>query len=392
MSITNEKLQIIKDNVSKVYRSGQMDVIKNANSLKGFESNKVMLLDDVSPVTHDMGVKVRSKNLFDYSVLENAGYITVNDRLTGEFVFKKVNSLPEVPIPAKEKTSYYVSGYMKGVTEGQNVSCAAYYTDGSNTNFNATTVLDSYVRFSGVTRTDKTLSYIKFGASGGIKMGTSFKNVQVELNSETAYTPYVPDLTAVKVSRCGKNLFNQYAESKFIYPYRGIVVSDFCNNVNSAMYTLSVSLKQGATFQEGINFGLIRMNNSNGSSARWFQTKTDTNFRLTYTNMNSLDHIPDFYVALVGIYPSTEDNWNRIINNYNIQIEYGKPPTDYEPYKECADYTPNADGTVNGVTSLYPNTTLMTDTEGVVIYCNYYKDIDKAYNKLSAEIALSGGE
>ena len=63
MSITNEKLQTIKDNVSKVYRSGQMDVIKNANSLKGFESNKAMLLDDVSPVTHEMGVKVRGKNL-----------------------------------------------------------------------------------------------------------------------------------------------------------------------------------------------------------------------------------------------------------------------------------------------------------------------------------------
>ena len=66
MSITNEKLQTIKDNVFKVYCSGQMDVIKNANSLKGFESNKAILLDDVSPVTHEMGVKVRSKNIFNY--------------------------------------------------------------------------------------------------------------------------------------------------------------------------------------------------------------------------------------------------------------------------------------------------------------------------------------
>ena len=63
MSITNEKLQTIKDNVSKVYRSGQMDVIKNANSLKGFESSKAILLDDVSPVEHTMGVKVHGKNL-----------------------------------------------------------------------------------------------------------------------------------------------------------------------------------------------------------------------------------------------------------------------------------------------------------------------------------------
>ena len=217
---------------------------------------------------------------------------------------------------------------------------------------------------------------------------------QIELGkTATAYAQYHESYPLV-VSRCGKNLFNQYAESKFIYPYRGIVVSDFCNNVNSAMYTLSVSLKQGATFQEGINFGLIRMNNSNGSSARWFQTKTDTNFRFTYTSMNSLDHIPDFYVALIGIYPSTEDNWNRIINNYNIQIECGKPPTDYEPYQECADYTPTANGTVEGVESLYPSTTLLTnDPYGkVYIDCDYYKDIDKTFNELTTSVALSGGE
>lgn len=65
MSITNEKLQTIKDNVYKVYHSGQMDVIQNATSLKGFESSKAMLLDDVSPVKHEMGVKVHGKNLFN---------------------------------------------------------------------------------------------------------------------------------------------------------------------------------------------------------------------------------------------------------------------------------------------------------------------------------------
>ena len=61
-------------------------------------------------------------------------------------------------------------------------------------------------------------------------------------------------------------------------------------------------------------------------------------------------------------------------------------------YIPQVEYTPNADGTVEGVTSLYPNTTLMTDTEGVTIDCNYYKDIDKAYNELTTSIALSGGE
>ena len=53
------------------------------------------------------------------------------------------------------------------------------------------------------------------------------------------------------------------------------------------------------------------------------------------------------------------------------------------------EYTPNADGTVNGVTSLYPNTTLMTDTEGVIIDCEYNRDINKAFAALEAAIATN---
>ena len=43
------------------------DYINNtfANALKGSKSDTAMLLDDVSPVPHEMGVKVRGKNLFD---------------------------------------------------------------------------------------------------------------------------------------------------------------------------------------------------------------------------------------------------------------------------------------------------------------------------------------
>ncbi len=135
---------------------------------------------------------------------------------------------------------------MKGIVDGQNVSCSAYYTDGTNTSFTAKTVLNSYVKFSGVTRADKTLNYITFGASGGIKVGTSFKNVQVEL---------------------------------------------------------------------------------------------------------------------------------------------GTTATEYEPYVEPTEYTPNNDGTVEGVTSLYPNTSLITDTAGAIIDCEYNRDINKAYESLLQRVA-----
>ena len=63
-----------------------------------------------------------------------------------------------------------------------------------------------------------------------------------------------------------------------------------------------------------------------------------------------------------------------------FQLELGTTATEYEPFKEPIPYKPNADGTVDGVTSLYPTTTLMTDTEGVTITAEYNKDINKLTN------------
>ena len=70
----------------------------------------------------------------------------------------------------------------------------------------------------------------------------------------------------------------------------------------------------------------------------------------------------------------------------NLQVEFGKAVTEYEEYKEPISYTPNTDGTVDGVTSLYPTTTLMTNTEGVNIEAEYNADTKKYIDKKFAEL------
>ena len=76
-----------------------------------------------------------------------------------------------------------------------------------------------------------------------------------------------------------------------------------------------------------------------------------------------------------------------------LQIEKGNTATGYEPYLDptgvtvtrygvdesdnAQNYTPNADGTVDGILSLSPTMTLMTDTEGVNIEVKYNRDINK---------------
>ena len=76
----------------------------------------------------------------------------------------------------------------------------------------------------------------------------------------------------------------------------------------------------------------------------------------------------------------------------DFMIERGSTATDYEPYIEPVECTANADGTVEGVKSLYPNMTLIPDTDGVVISTEYIKDIDKAFEAVTTAVALTGGE
>ena len=73
------------------------------------------------------------------------------------------------------------------------------------------------------------------------------------------------------------------------------------------------------------------------------------------------------------------------------QIEYGLSQTEYEPYIEPTIYDVSSSGIVEGVTSLYPSTTLYTDTSGAVINCTYYQDGRKVKENLTDMILSLGG-
>jgi hypothetical protein len=65
----------------------------------------------------------------------------------------------------------------------------------------------------------------------------------------------------------------------------------------------------------------------------------------------------------------------------------GDTQTNFEPYVEGLEHAVAADGKVEGVTSLYPCTTLITDTDGVVISAEYNRDANKAINDIFTRIA-----
>ena len=72
-------------------------------------------------------------------------------------------------------------------------------------------------------------------------------------------------------------------------------------------------------------------------------------------------------------------------------LEWGTQATEYEPYTELTVHDVQADGTVEGVKSLYPSTTLYTDTSGAVIDATYYQDGKKVKENLIDMILSLGG-
>ena len=70
----------------------------------------------------------------------------------------------------------------------------------------------------------------------------------------------------------------------------------------------------------------------------------------------------------------------------NLQVEIGDTVTEWEEGKEPTTYTPNTDGTVEGIIGNGECITLMTDTEGVNIEAEYSVDTQKYIDKKFAEL------
>ena len=208
--------------------------------------------------------------------------------------------------------------------------------------------------------------------------------MSVKISSDT-----VTDLTAVKVTRCGKNLIP--------LPYSQLPIgTTTLNGIEFTVYEDGSILMNGTATT---GFAIYLYTNKQDllglragdiiTGSKWVSDDSQkANFNLTFNyynidgdmkegainlgvyHRNLTTTITEDYVGWgIYIYISSGKTFDNLL--FKPQLELGKTATDYEPYVKPTEYTPNADGTVNGITSLYPNTTLMTDTDGVIIDCEY---------------------
>ena len=226
----------------------------------------------------------------------------------------------------------------------------------------------------------------------------------------TAYTPYVSDLTAVQVTRSGKNLFDAANAAK-------VSGASGFTNANGVITVTQSKAEKWASANVPISPGLVGSTititcksvvsgiNKAGVRVQWVASAGGAAGDMILGNPDG-----DGNIAVTGVVPHQPDESHNILclmlySNTNgtlasgtvytatysdIQLETGTTATAYTPY-QAQTYTPAADGTVSGVTSLSPDMTLMTDKVGVVLDVTYNRDINAAFAQLQQAILSLGG-
>ena len=386
---------------------GEHDAFSNA--LKGSSSGAIVSIGDVSPLEHTMDVRVSRKNLLkttNYSKgsLSEDGTIehsTDTFCITSDFI-----SLPK---------GTYIISYIKGAVgiDGAHLRKIAFFNSNKEFLRRISTSRQNNYKFT-VNEGD---AFIKIdaersGIDGAVGYSstpiidydtfyTDYKFQMEEGTVVTEYVPYVDDLSEVTVKQYGKNLLDgslrttpvtdvgltiQYLADEDVYLLNGTTTTWGARyymppkipSVKGQAYSLTVKSVSGSvTRPNGTEAAVFYLgvaddiNTTGGNSTNWLNCGFFDNETRTNTKILEKNYITDsWFYASSGV----------SFNNYKvkIQVEFGDKATEYEPYRGYTGYPVVEDGVVNGVTSIYPTTTLVPDTNGVVINCTYNKDINKA--------------
>lgn len=392
------------------YTAMAAKVSETANAVKGYLSGDVVRADDVSTVEHNMKVWVHGKNLVSPSesgVVNGLTYSCVN----GEWSISGTPSVKYTVLKNAEITELLKDGEIYTISQSryfESVSASgAVYLQVTAENYSGTH--DYIASFSGersfTVDKSKYKSYIMRVQSGASLDAVSLTGLTFQLergSTATAYTPYIAP-SAVTVKRYGKNILPTHNTSQNGYKVTkngdGSVTVTGASDTAGAVYlnlspvgTTNIVMKKGVRhrlswYSSNGRMLHLKLADSKGEfkwiTANHFDTLYETDFMT----------IVQFYVQ-IGANNAEDPNAvgdTSLCGTYRFQIEVAEEVTNFEAFKEPDVYIPNQDGTVPGITSLSPCMTILTDTEGVIVECEYNRDTNKVIEKLTNAIIALGG-
>lgn len=371
-----------------------------ASAIKKTLTGAVVRADDVSTVTHAPAVWVHSENLIPYpyqngSSLTSAGVtftaqsdggITVSGTPTAYVSFTLYNG---DPIVKKGKITVSVTGTFANTNTAFVILDASgfilyekeLYANGANATIN----VEDYPAAA------SWLLTVKRGTNGVAMTGTVYPKIEIG-DAATPYSAYI-DPSAALVSRYGRNVLNMANSSKASCSINGNGVQA---NIEGAYYMELYAnyLKAAVQAHDGkaLTFSVGNVAaDSQIAIVIWYTDGTYAQQSGTSRSVTLwLDH-QGRTVQNVVVRPMAKSSpftdTTTIIRQ--LMLEFGDTASPFEEYVGKG-YTPAADGTVEGITSVAPGMTLLTDTAGLLVTCEYNVNTAKYIADMVGSSAAGG--
>lgn len=210
-------------------------------------------------------------------------------------------------------------------------------------------------------------------------------NLKIKASSDA-----VTDLSAVTLSAYGKNLFNNDTSLLTTITY---ISSNGTRNTRIGYEPLALPAGTYTFTLKDLDTSLLKY------IYGFIGDKDGKTFRGCSLLAGDTNHTPRTITIAEGEYVYIY-NGNNVLSMdvrakefaaVEIQLEVGDKATEFEAFKTPIDYPIYTTGEVPDVKSIYPSTTILTDTPGVLIECKYNRDINKAFTELQNAILSIGG-
>ena len=336
-----------------------------SNAVKTNKNGKIVYINDVSNIEHTLKIKVASKNLFDKDAVTNGQYINNSTGSTDSAEGYCASDF----IPVLEGATYTVSGY---VTDDEITRKTAFYNK-DKIYITGANIQDTFTVPSGAVYMRKSFAT------------NDLDTIQIEYGvTATSYSPF--NITGAKVSRYGKNLFDNVFEYGQILssdggaapttnPFLALYTPTYIPILPNTKYTMTNPIRnntQKTRFYDinknyiGHDMGNTNFiaNNAGGSLIRTSLTPKNAyymRFELDFNNASAATEVLNAINA----------------GEYRYQFELGDP-TEFEDFKEAQTATADESGVVAGIKSLSPVMTLVVDKVDAMIDVEYSLDINEA--------------
>ena len=401
MSIAN-KLIRAKNDCDDVFNAGRLKPLQNSQYLHPIVKSETICIKDMTDIPHNISIEKSSKNLIPYPYY--SGSLTSNG-----VTFSPTIEGISITGSSSQITTYYVWNNKSGSLElevKEDMVLSGCPTGGTST---------SYKLMARVRKPDGSYSYPQdYGSGTTIEAGNIIEYIYISINADTnmeglvfkpqleigtkatTYTPQITDFDSVKVYKYGLNMFKSYNAESTVGSIT-VKLSEDGFVETSGEYDASVGL---IYLMPPSNFTKIIL--PPGKYYRYIGEYNGVSDATDIDIMLQCRYMDGSWAGNVSAtsYGGREFNKPFYIANLSIQIRkesgvgvrtpvlFNRFPLDiseYEPYVEGQEIIGNS--TLNSPNPM----TLMTDTPGVVLECQYCRDIDKYINNFTTAIAMSGG-